>query len=150
MIVESLQNILDSEKAMNEYAKKTEDVLFPVIDKAIEENSDMPKIIALIYNLPVEESRYRYLDILAKYGKAISDPDYVDRQFYNNEYYELKNNMEKHLHDHLDYVLEDFNLLLNDGNIDEAIALSRHESVHDLAKLMMINSLLERNIISYE
>ena len=149
MFKNSYDKVVNAEFEYFQFAKKSEDHLYPLIDKAIEDGEEKPVILALIASLPIEDSRFKYLEILARNSVSIHAPEYFIRDFHNEEYYHLKNNLETAEHEHLDEVIKMFNQYISGYELDKISELSSNKYVYNSAKIMIAELLIKYETGSY-
>lgn len=149
MFKNSYDKVVNAEFEYFQFAKKSEDYLYPLIDEAIQDGKEKPVILALIASLPVEDSRFKYLEILARNSIAIHDPEFFIPDFHNEEYYHLKNNLESAEHEHLDEVIKMFNQYMSNYESDKISELSSNQYVYNSAKIMIAELLIKYETGSY-
>lgn len=144
MFQESFNELKEAELALSVFAKKSEEHLYPIIDKAIEDGEPMPALIALVSSLPVEESRYKYLDITSKISVRLADKAYFIDLFYTDELEELMRNLDLADQTHIDLVMSELNKLMESGNWEEAEQLTNRSDIEDTVKLFLKGCLIKR------
>lgn len=134
MFKESYYKIKKIKKEIKKFAKESETFLYPLIDKAIQEEKSIDITLALIASLPVEKSRFKYIEILSNNNIINHNSDYFMLDFFNDEYYKLKENYDEAMKEHLSLVLEEFNN--KSSNNEELI---NNEYITDTAKIIINN-----------
>lgn len=141
MFEESYNNVVKSGETLSVFAKKTESVLYPIINKSIENNDHLTKTVALIASLPVESSRWQYLDILSKISLRVKDPDFFIDTFYNEEFNSLSDELQNNMYQHMKIVMDEFHSLLQKGDTSSIEKILKSNFVIDSVKLSIYNFL---------